>query len=93
MNTPILAYLIPALTQLGLYLLAGGIVGALLIIVFRGSAWIAALGIVALVWLTNCTPELTPEQQAARDAEVSRSLIESRHHFDRSDSMSGPGNQ
>lgn len=52
------------------------------------------LALVAVVALcASCKPEPTPEQRAAYDAEVSRSLIESAHHPETSGSMTGPGNQ
>jgi len=51
------------------------------------------LAMLTMLAVCSCTPDMTAEQRAAHDAAVSKSLIESRHHWETSGSMSGPGNQ
>lgn len=53
-----------------------------------------ALSLLAVLLLTHCGPSAADlKREAEINAKVSRSLIESRHHWEPSGSMTGPGNQ
>lgn len=54
---------------------------------------LAIILIVTCGSLVSCGPTQAERQREAEiNAEVSRSLIESQHHGEHSDSMTGPGN-
>lgn len=89
-----LAFLLPFVLHYGAIFVLGLILTALLV-AWRGELGflLAAILIVACGALVSCGPsEAEKQREAAINAEVSRSLIESKHHWQPSGSMTGPGN-